>query len=183
MLSRQSSARCGTFLALQLHECHTGQQGVLDLMRPLMPSCSMSRLQDGACSTGRDGVSSLHAAAQVVLTHEWIKEDARIGRRGYGAHLLLLDPEKLAVLTMHLVLSQLLFARSLFRTRHERNAWEEVHVAGQAKLIDVAYQLGKARITLLAVTVALPARQGTHHSCPERVLTHLRSRARPVRGC
>ena len=88
----------------------------------------------------------VHAAVQLVLTPEYDMEDSRVGRRGYGSHLLLLDPEKLAVLTMHRMLSQLLFARYLLSSRHEKNPWEEVKIAGQAKLIDVAYQLGKARV-------------------------------------
>ena len=57
----------------------------------------------------------------------------RPGTHAYGPYLLLLDPDQLAVLTMHVVLTHLL---GQYQNRAE---------AGQARLTDIAIVLGKVR--------------------------------------
>ena len=69
---------------------------------------------------------------QVLLNSQ---ADDRPGVHAYGPYLLLLDPDQLAVLTMHVILTNLL------GQNHHQSRVE----AGQARLTDVAIVLGKVR--------------------------------------
>jgi hypothetical protein len=92
------------------------------------------------------------ATLQVALCHE--EMGSRVGKRAYGPFMLLLDPEQMAVLTMHVVLARLLRARDPDRSYvPERIPGGVITEAGQGKLTDIAYDVGKVPLLFSAEPV------------------------------